>query len=270
MSKKTQINERFKVYNLLYGRYKLLALDCFEWVNLPPLIESRYIEKALYNEGECFFYEDPLKGFMVLPCSSTNKVNFYNEPLQLYVRGYGISELKEIDEGVRIINNDLAIATDIYVEEYARKMTEVELAIKANIKQQKFPYMIKCDKTNEFTMKNLFKNVVDGDPVIYYSKNYNLGDFNVLNLNSPYVVDRLIDYKIELENEILSFFGLNNARQKKERLIVDEVNVNNDFIDRNIELMYKTRVKACEEINKKFGLDLFVIKKNNVKEIIGE
>lgn len=268
MRKKGQSIEKYHEFDLLYGRYKLLALDCFEWVNLPPFMESRYIEKALYNTGECFFYKDNLKGLIVLPCTPTSKVNVYNEPTMVYVTGYGVSQCKEIEEGCRILNNDLAIATDIYVREYARKMTEVELAIKANVKQQKFPYMIKCDKSNEFTMKNLFKNVTDGDPVIYYSKNLTMGDFTVFNMNTPYVVDRLTQYKVELENEILSFFGLNNAREKRERMIVDEVNANNDFIDRNIELMYKTRLKACEEINKKFNLNIEVIKKNNVKEVI--
>lgn len=270
MGKRSQNIESCHEFNLLYTRYKLLALDCFEWVNLPNGLESRYIETSLYKNGECFFYEDKLNGFIVLPSSPSNKVNVYNEPTKVYVSGYMLSEHKNIDDGCRILNNDLATSTDIYVREYARKMSEVEIAIKANVKQQKYPFMIKCDKTNEFSMRNLFKNISDGDPAIYYSKNYSMGDMSVFNLNVPYVVDKLTQYKVELENEILSFFGLNNARQKRERMIVDEVNVNNDFIDRNIELMYKTRLKACEKINKKFNLNIQVIKKNNVKESLVE
>ena len=68
--------------------------------------------------------------------------------------------------------------------------------------------------------------------------------------------------KKELEREVLSFHGLNNNFEKKERLLVDEVNSNNDFIDRNVELMYRQRQLACEEMNKKFGWNVKVINLN--------
>ena len=45
-------------------------------------------------------------------------------------------------------------------------------------------------------------------------------------------------------------------------MLVDEVNSNNDFIDRNVELMYSQRQLACEQMNKKFGWDVKVISLN--------
>ena len=76
------------------------------------------------------------------------------------------------------------------------------------------------------------------------------------------IADKLNEYKYELEREILSFHGLNNNFEKKERLLVDEVNSNNDFIDRNVELMYRQRQNACEEMNKKFGWNVKVVNLN--------
>ena len=60
----------------------------------------------------------------------------------------------------------------------------------------------------------------------------------------------------------MSFHGINNNFEKKERLLVDEVNSNNDFIDRNVELMYRQRKLACEQMNKKFGWNVKVINLN--------
>ena len=34
-------------FNLLYNKYKLLALNMFTWENLPETIKPRYIEKSL-------------------------------------------------------------------------------------------------------------------------------------------------------------------------------------------------------------------------------
>ena len=74
--------------------------------------------------------------------------------------------------------------------------------------------------------------------------------------------------KKKIENELLTLFGLNNVINKKERLIVDEANANNDYINRNVDLLYKNRKQACDEINNKFGLNINVIRVNNIEEKI--
>ena len=42
----------------------------------------------------------------------------------------------------------------------------------------------------------------------------------------------------------------------------DENREDNDFIDRNVELMYRQRQLACEQMNKKFGWNVKVINLN--------
>ena len=73
--------------------------------------------------------------------------------------------------------------------------------------------------------------------------------------------------KFELEREILTFFGLNNNFEKKERLLVDEVNSNNEFISSNVDIMLKCREDFCKEVNEMFGLNISVKKKyGNIEE----
>ena len=88
-----------------------------------------------------------------------------------------------------------------------------------------------------------------------------------LNTTAPYDADKLRQERYELEREILTFLGLNNNFEKSERLLVDEVNSNNDFIIRNAELMFEQRKKACAEINEMFGLNITVINKNAPKDL---
>ena len=38
---------------------------------------------------------------------------------------------------------------------------------------------------------------------------------------------------------------------------------NNDYINRNVDIMFANRKSACEELNKKFGLNVKVTKNNN-------
>jgi len=49
-------------------------------------------------------------------------------------------------------------------------------------------------------------------------------------------------------------------------MIVDEVNANNEYTAINLDLMYDLREKACQEINKKFGFDIKV-KKREVEPV---
>ena len=168
---------------------------------------------------------------------------------------------KDKDKCQLILNNDLAIGNEHYLFDYAQRMFEVENCIRVNINQQKFPWFVNTTPNNKKTMETMFQKVLNGEPYILGSKDQ-IGNVEVLTLNTPYIADKLNEYKYELEREVLSFHGLNNNFEKKERLLVDEVNSNNDFIDRNVELMYRQRKLACEQLNKKFGWNVKVINLN--------
>ena len=47
---------------------------------------------------------------------------------------------------------------------------------------------------------------------------------------------------------------------------MDEANANNDYINRNVDLLYKNRKLACDKINEKFGLNINVKRVNNIEE----
>ena len=253
------------IFMRLYTHYKMLALNMFTWENLPENLESRHIEKFLYEYGQVIFYDNKTFGKVCLPCSPTGALNIYSEPVSVIVNSYLIHDTVMLTDGVRILNNDLVISTDFYIRQYAEKMAEVEYAIDINVKQQKFPFFVETDKKNEYTMKQVFKQKDEGQPYIYANKKLGIGETTVHTLSVPYVVDKLHEYKFELEREILTFLGLNNTIEKEERLLVDEINSNNDFIERNVEIMYKNRQYACEQINKIFGTNIRVIKNNTVK-----
>ena len=246
----------------LYRRYRLLALNVFHWENLPAGIESRHIEEALFEHGQCFFFEDKELGYLCLRAANIG-LNVYGDPTQIMVTGNCYTKQFPVDEGVRILNNDDMIPTYPYIMEYAERLLEVENSIIQNVKQQKFSWFAETDVNTEATMKAVYKKISEGEPIIYGKKAV-AGNISYMNINTPFKALELNQYRKELENELLSFLGLNNADIKKERLLSDEVNANNAFIDRNVEIMYKNRKYAEEKINKMFGLDIRVVKKNDI------
>lgn len=249
----------------LFNYYTNLTLNRFKWSNLPNGMEGRHIELALFKQGEGFFYEDPIRGFVCLP-STPQALNYYGDPTRVIVTGVGISENLSIDKGVRILDNDLASAGLLHISHYVDLMDYTETTIYQNLKQQKFPYIIPTTKQNELTMRNIMKKNEEFTNTIFVdeklSKTINSEDgIKVLRTDAPYLLDKLQDFKHDIEAELYTYLGLNNANtDKKERMLVDEVNVNNGQILMSLDLCYKTRQKAVEEINKKFGLNITVEK----------
>ena len=263
--RKRILDNNFRL-GLIYNKYKMLSLNMFRWEGLPQTIESRHIENSLFNYGLCLIVNDDDLGFISVPCNYGAYMNVNNVPTEVITCGFNYIKTfdyirKDKNKCQLILNNDLAIGNEQYIYDYALRMFEVENCIRVNINQQKFPWFVNTTPNNKKTMETMFEKVMNGEPYILGSKDQ-IGSVEVLTLNTPYIADKLNQYKYELEREVLSFHGLNNNFEKKERLLVDEVNSNNDFIDRNVELMYRQRQLACESLNKKFGWNVRVINLN--------
>ena len=265
--RKKQIENNNRLF-LTYNKYKLLSLNMFRWEGLPETIKSRHIESALFNYGLCIIIDDPDLGYISVPCNFTANMNINYEPTQVATCGYNyiktinyMSETQK-DKCQLILNNDLAIGNEAYIYDYAIRMYEVEQCIRANINQQKFPWFVNADPKTKLTLETMFRKVDNFEPFILANKQSGIETLEVLTSNTPYVADKLNEYKFELEREILTFHGLNNNFEKKERLLTNEVDSNNDYIARNVDVQYKNRLKAAEEMNKKFGWNVKVINLN--------
>ena len=246
----------------LVKHYQMLALNRYKWENLPNGIESRYIEQMLYDNGECAMFDHPDLGLCVLRSSSRENLNIYGEPTKLTVTGFNEHRTVMMDECVRILNNDLGLPTLEHIVYYARRMAEIDDIIMQNLRQQRVPYLFATDENNSFSMKSLYDRIYQGEPAIFIDKEMLNGqseNIMVIPTIAPYLVDKLQIQKQEMERELLTFLGINNTLEKKERLIVDETNSNNHFIKMSSDIGFKQRQLACEQINEMFGLNVSVI-----------
>jgi len=248
-----------------------LALNRFVWKNLPPKMESRFIEKALFDYGQCAFVDDDELGIICLPCTNSSNLNVYGEPtsITMYSYGIGYSKIHDIEKVVRILNNDCILPTKHHVLYYTNKIYEIDKAIDKNLRQQKRPYVVATTKENELTMRNILKDIREDKDEIYIDERLAGGGkvgTDIIKMDVPYLLDKYEQQKKDIMDEFLTIMGLNNTssnNNKKERLLVDEVNVNNGEIIMHLDIDFKNRLKACEEINKKFNLNITVEKNIN-------
>ena len=246
----------------LTKHYQMLALNRYKWENLPNGIESRYIEQMLYDNGECAMFDHPDLGLCVLRSSSRENLNIYGAPTKLSLSGFNEHRTVMMDECIRIMNNDLGLPTLPNIVYYARRMAEIDDIIMQNLRQQRVPYLFATDESNSFSMKSLYDRMYQGEPAIFVDKDMLKGqpeNVMVIPTIAPYLVDKLQIQKQEMERELLTFLGINNTLEKKERLLVDETNSNNQFIKMASDIGFKQRQLACEKMNEMFGLNVRVV-----------
>ena len=80
----------------------------------------------------------------------------------------------------------------------------------------------------------------------------------VLKTDAPFVAGSIQDMKITIMNEYLNMVGLAISDEKQERRTDDEIFQFNRKANAFANTFLKPRQEACEEINKKFGLDVSV------------
>ena len=250
------ITERF-----LFNRFKLLALNMFEYEGLEDtMIEERHIENFLFDEGKCFWFQDKDYGLMCLPCLGVG-ANVYNDPLAYRVTGHGYSTLIRADKGVLMENNKLRMATHDIIKYFTAQLYEVVRARDINIKTLKLPFMLGATPDNEFTVKRILDKIDDNCWAIVTDKTaISLEEvIKVLPTNVKPFTAELTDVYHDIMNEALTYLGINNANtDKKERLITDEANANNQFIDSCAQMFLEARKRACEQINEMFGTNISV------------
>ena len=244
-----------------FTRLKLLAQSVFKWENLPNGIEERYIEQFLFEKGKCVFYNDWKRGLMIADCVEDGDLNNYNDTVSVTPTGIDVDNtpLTVKKDCVLIRNNDLKIPTDFPVKLFAYRLAEISRTIDINIGAQKTPILILTSEKGKLTVKNVYAQYKDNEPVIIGDKNIDPEMFKVLKTDAPKVFSDLQQQKLCIWNECLTFLGINNANtEKRERLITGEVEANNTHIDLSADCFLKARETACEDINKIFETNISV------------
>lgn len=259
-----------KTYIDYYDRLMELALNVFEWENLPPTVDERFLEITLYEMGYCLYFNDPIIGNLALTCTIGGRLDVYRIPIlrRAYaVNGY--NKMCSAKDSVLIFNNYLHTPTLLTIELFARRLYEIERAIDVNVKGQKTPKAILSSEQQRLTMKNLFMQYDGNEPFIFGDKNLDIEGIKSLDIGSPFVADKLQILKHQIWNEALTFLGIENSNQdKKERLVSDEVGSNYGNVEAQRNVMLNARRQAVKKINAMFGTDINVKFRSNLTTMV--
>lgn len=248
-------------YNIYLDRLFELAISVFDWQNLPDTVDVRFLEYVLNMDGKAVFFKDEEMGYLTLQCAYAGGFDVYREPLK--VRAYAVNgynrTMDNKTECILMWNNKLRKSTYPVLMNFAIQLWDLDRTCYVNLRAQKTPVLVIAPEHDRLTMKNLYKEIDGNAPVIYGDKNLDFENIKAINTGAPFVADKVFEQKTKIWNEALTYLGISNINSvKKERLITDEVtrNLGGTITSRYSRL--EMRQKACEEINKLFGTDIWV------------
>ena len=260
--------------------FKKLCLSMFEWENLPKGMDARFLEEVLYYNGIATLLKDETFGFINTASTPSGNLNIYGLPTSINCFSYGFSTIRKLytglaDEEARksdcilVLNCQDKESTFSSMELFAYRMYKAERSSDININATKSPIVIMATDKTKLSMINAYSQYDGNQPVIVGKKGqFDLNDITSIDTRAEFIADKLQEYKKGIWNELLTFLGINNLNEKKERMVTDETNQNNEVINLNLQSFLIPRKKACEQFNELFGENISVRVRSDLQNTI--
>lgn len=247
-------------YQYYYRRLFGLSISCFEYKNLPESVDERFMELALFADGNALFFEDPAMGHLCLRSANVGPLNVYGIPMQRHAyasNGYNADRTEK--DSVIIYDNYERWPLQPAVAMYAYRLYIIERAIDTNVNAQRTPLLIQCDEEERLSFVNLMKQYEGNIPFIFATRGLNIEGVKVFPTDAKYVGKDLQELKQQIWNEALTMIGIANANfVKRERLLSDEVARSMGGVIASRYSRLESRRDAVDKINDMFGLNIEV------------
>ena len=255
---------------LAYYTAKMIRLgqSVYEWNDIAT---GRLIERYLWEDGRCIVWNSPELGITVSRC--IEKGWNVNGDAVLFQPVFDMETDARIERPI-LSAAECVVVYDLPTTEIKRsdclwlcaQIADVNDTIRTQVSNQKTPMVAYAgSKKMVEKLKSAIIDIASGIKALVLDMDMR-DQIQVLDFNAPYNVESLQQYLWSIESEMMEFLGIDSqdAFQKKERLIVDEQEGNDELLNYMLASGLRMRQYAAERINEMFGLDLDV----NVQKLV--
>lgn len=257
-------NSAFMMY---FSYLANILLSRYEWINLPETMNARFLELCCFEDGKAVLVNDDEYGEINLRYAEADKLNIYQLPTE--IQGYSLDFRRDynLNDVALVFNNYLRQPDLPIVCEYAMRLYEIRRTIDINVRVQKTPLLITCPDNKKLTMKNIYMKYDGNEPIIYgYNDTFNDSEFKVIKTDAPFIGNEMSELMNKIIDEFMTRYGINNANtDKRERLITDEVNANNQLVGLSGDIGLLCRQEAAEKFNSLYGTAISVKLRKELK-----
>lgn len=253
-----ELNDQTYFYYLNW--FLNIAMNCFEWINLPDTCDPRFLELKILTTGSSLFFKDEIIGFLNLPCMLDGELSIYDIPNhRVAYASNGTQYDRDYTNSVIVYDNYMHQIPLNGIEMFSWRIANIERSMDVNITTLKTPVMIKTPESQLLTLKNLFLKYEGNVPFIFGDKNLTMDGVEAIQLGTPILFPQMDTQRKEYINSCLNYLGIETtSSEKKERMVTEEAMGNLGVVKTNRFLRLNSRKQACEEFNRMFNGNLDV------------
>ena len=235
------------------------SVRIFEWDGLP--FPQKEIEiRSIYN-GFCGVVDDKNCGIMAATGSLSGPTQYWDEFKDFtYAAATARGGTKRIGfDCVIVSNNSLRNSMFPLISRYASLLAHAEISLKCaliNLRETN-SFATEDDDTAE-SISEYYDQIYRGEQRVIVDKSMVESITNLTPEKTSSAVKDCIDARNEILRSFYQEIGVRYTRDKKERMVADEVTNDDQMLLLNISDMLKQRQKAAEEMNEIFGLSVSV------------
>ena len=254
--------------SIFFQRYLMQKVFSVYEFTLPEEWDHDYFRYTLFTLGFGAVLNTDKYG-IIFQHGTPSGYNVYYRPTRVIVANPALSKTYDLTIGedcqVIKLTPDWRGCFDI-VQLYADMMAITMESFGINVLNSKLSYVFAAEsKTMAESMKKLFDQVASGQPAAFADSALFDDEGNprwmefTQNLQQNFIGLDLLEALTTIENKFNTAIGINNANlQKRERLITDEVNANNDDIKALCSVWLESIQDSMQKVNDMFGLSLSV------------
>lgn len=267
-----EYNNCVTIYRNKYFNYFRHQIKC----NGLNYRQEDYVMRKMYGSGTVAAFK--IKGIDELGFSpwSLNTWDMYDLPETVILTNEHGSPL--IPSSVQVVDKDVCLgyiqrnkkSVFMMVDWYVKRIAQVEMVIRTNLFLHKMPYIIPVDE-NIDKIDDIVSKILN-DELVLFVDGVDPNLFKAVATGAPYIIDKLHEYKVGLENELKTYLGIDNqgAVEKREQLNLDETNSNNNEINDNIDGMIECLNEWADNIREYLGIDISFERTSEIVTAIGE
>lgn len=287
--KNNPVNNSQTLNEMMYTRI-LTELSCnrFKWTGLPDTIDPRWMELSLFHMGLAVWYWDwEFERFLALRGSAAGPLDFYNNSIRFQVFGNqminktvypwhpgkvynedgvfeGMQEYSPqhdpLKDCVPIWSNFMRIPDTDIVTLYSRKLANFDRTIEILGQNMRVTRIVAAAENERLSQANIMRQVEEGVPLVFVTDQFDMEKIQALDVGAhPDLLDRMQLGRTRLWNECMGLMGINNANQdKKERLVSDEVQANDEQVMSTRSIALESRKYAAAQINERWNMTIDV------------
>lgn len=211
-------------------------VSCYKFT-LPENWPQNFFKTVLFGRGFIGVFNTERYGVVALNCQPYG-FNLYYQPLEMIVANPLLGSVRkriDIDSVLIRLKDDYQGIMPL-VSLYADMMALTVEAVGINLLNTKLSYVFAAEnKAQAETFKKLYDRMASGEPASVIDKKLFREDGTPAwvmfqqDIGANYITDRLLTDLKRIEDDFCTAAGIPNANtQKRERMIIDEVNANND------------------------------------------